>query len=110
MTVGELPLVILVGRILLVWASVAATIFVLYYGLSTPWYRYRLGWVVMLQGMALALALNLKLVLTFFLDADSRPVLLWVNVGIVGTIAVTSTALIYIMWSIRRKIKQGVSR
>lgn len=101
-----MPLVIFAGRVFLVLATISTTSFFLYYTLLSPWYRYRLGWVVMFRAMALAVVLTIKTVLTFLTDNLPVMVILWVNVAVVATIAVTSAAQIYIMWSMRHKIRE----
>lgn len=106
----HLPFVVVLGRVLLVLASFAANVFMVYYGISSPWYRYPLGWVVMLQAVTMALALNLSMVFTFLLDEQTRPFLLWANVGIIGAIMIVKVALIYMLWRIRRNAREGVSR
>jgi hypothetical protein len=102
-----MPLVIFVGRIFLVLATISTTWFWLYYTWLAPWYKHGLGWVTMFRAMALAVVLTVKTILTFLTDNIPAIVIMWVNVSVVATIAITSAAQIYIMWSLRRKIRGG---
>lgn len=101
----DMPLVIFVGRVFLVLAAIATTSFPVLYAFSA-WEKSLLGRSTMAQSVALALAVNLKLVLTFFLNPENRPYLLWVNVGILVAITVTSAWLTYTLLTIRRKARE----
>ena len=94
----EVP--IFIGRVFLVCAAVTTTAFPILYAFL-PWYHSFLGRVVMTQAVTIALAIDLKFVLTVFTDPENRAALLWVNVGIVLAIALTSGLLCYILISIR---------
>jgi hypothetical protein len=100
----ELP--IFLGRVFLVLAALGATAFPLLY-MSVGWFHSLMGRVVMSQALIIAFAIDLKLVLTFFLDPRTRPVLLWCNVTIMAGVAITSSLLCYILikirWENRRK-------
>lgn len=101
-----MPLVVFVGRFVLGLATITTTSFFVYYTLLSPWYKYRLGWVVMFRAMALATVLIISTILTFLTDDIPTDVIMWVNVAVVATIAITSAAQIYIMWSLRHKIRE----
>lgn len=94
----ELP--VFIGRVLLVCAVLVATAYPLMY-MGLPWHHSLLGRVVMAQAITIAAAIDLKFVLTFFLDPRTRTILLWVNVGILTGVVITSGMLCYILASIR---------
>jgi hypothetical protein len=98
---------IFIGRVLLIPAAIATTAFPVLYMFS-PWRKSALGQAIMLQSVTLSVAILLKLFLTFFVRGPARNFLLWTNVGILLLITVASTILTYLLWTFRRKEKEGV--
>jgi hypothetical protein len=100
----EIP--IFIGRVFLVSAAVVATAFPLLYA-TVGWYHSLMGRVVMLQAVTIAFAIDLKLILTFFLDPGTRPFLLWCNVAIMAGVTLSGGFLCFILakirWENRRK-------
>ncbi len=105
MTVMGLSLVIFIGRVLLVACAVATTAFPLVYS-RAPWYKTVLGRATMTQAIVLALAIDLRFILTFYYDPKALPYLLWVNVGILAAITLTSASLTYLVISFRRNARR----
>jgi hypothetical protein len=104
--IDGMPTVIFIGRVLLVIAAITTTSFPILYS-RVAWYRSILGQALMLLASTLAAAILLKLFLTFFSHSPAREVLLWVNVGTLLLIIISTSTLTYLQWSIRRKVKRG---
>lgn len=105
MITRDMELVVILGRLFLIIATISVTSFPVLYAFS-PWYRAPLGRAVMLQAVTLAFAIWLKFVLTFFLAEGPRGLLLWTNVIVLAMIAIATSALTYLLWHIRRNAKK----
>lgn len=104
MITRDMELAVIIGRILLIIATITTTSFPVLY-LFSPWYKKRLGQAFMLQAVTLMAAIWLKFILTFFLAEGPRQLLLWANVGILAAIAVATSSLTYLLWNIQRDAK-----
>jgi Kef-type K+ transport system membrane component KefB len=101
MITRDMNTAVIIGRILLIIAAFTVTSFpVLYW--FVPWYRSRLGQAIMLQAATLALAVWLKFTLTFFLANGPKTFLQWTNDVVLTLIIVATSALTYILYTIRR--------
>ncbi len=100
----DMELAVIVGRLILIVATVTVTSFPVLYAFS-PWYRRPLGRAVMLQAATLMLAIWLKFTLTFFLANGPRGFLLWTNVVVLTLITISTSALTYLLWTIRREAR-----
>lgn len=98
--------VIFIGRVLLVVAAITTTAFPILYSFS-PWYKSTLGQAMMVQAVTLALAIQLKMFLTFFAHSEARDTLLWINVATLVMIIIATSALTYLQWVLPRRIKKG---
>lgn len=105
MITRDMELAVIIGRLVLMLAVVTTTSFPVLYAFS-PWYNSSLGRAIMMQAATLALAIWLKFVLTFFLADGPRGFLLWTNVTVLVLITVSTSALTYLLWKIRRDAKR----
>lgn len=79
-------------------AAFFTTLFPVLYMFS-PWYKTKLGRVLMLQAVAFALAVDLTLLFQFW-TPDNIYVVLWLNVFVFTLIAVATGLLTWGMWRI----------
>ena len=86
---GDLQTIMNIGKVVLVIAAITTTLFPTLYAF-VPWWRSLLGRSMMAQSLALGLILDLSVVFQFFLTPSSRLVILWLNIGILAVIAVSS--------------------
>lgn len=93
---------VVVGRLFLIIAVIATTAFPVMYSFS-PWYRSRLGRAVMVKAVAFCLTIWLKVVTTFFLNEDTRPVILWVNAFALILIGMATFTMTYELFLLQRK-------
>lgn len=103
------PVLLLVIKIVISVAAVTTTSFPILY-LRSPWTKTWLGRVMMIQAAALAMAIDLSFVQVFFLNAESRPFLIWVNLSIITTIALTSAILTYLLWTFQDRARRRKER
>ena len=105
MITRDMELAVIIGRLVLIVATLTTTSFPVLYAFS-PWYRAPLGRAIMMQAVTLALAIWLKFVLTFFLADGPRGFLLWTNVVVLVLITIATSALTYLLWKIRRNARR----
>lgn len=82
----------------LAFAAFSTTLFPFLY-LFSPWYKTKLGRVLMLQSVAFALAIDLTLVFSFWTPTNIY-VVLWLNVIVFSLIAISTGLLTWAMWRI----------
>ena len=82
----------------LAFAAFFSTAFPLLY-LFSPWYKTKLGRVLMLQAVAFALAIDLTLIFQFWTPSNIY-VILWTNVVVFTLIAIATGLLTWGMWRI----------
>jgi len=105
MITRDMETAVIIGRLLLIVATISTTSFPVLYAFS-PWYKAPLGRAVMMQAVTLALAIWLKFVLTFFIAEGPRVFLLWTNVVVLILITIATSSLTYLLWTIRRTAKR----
>ena len=79
----------------LIVAAVCATVFPIAYSV-VPWYRTALGRVLMLHAVALALALDVTIIYTYWTKSNIA-LALWINFFVFGAIAFANVAFTYIL-------------
>lgn len=94
--------VVLMAKVLLTTAAIPTTLFPLLY-LRSPWFRSWLGRATMVQSIVLAILIDFSWFRTFFADVQNRLLFLWINVGIVILITVTSSLLTYLLWMFQHR-------
>jgi hypothetical protein len=107
MITRDMETAVIVGRILLIVATITTTSFPVLYAFS-PWHKRPLGRAFMLEALTVAFAIWLKFILTFFLADGPRTILLWMNVIILGLIIIFTSALTILLWRIRSAAKREV--
>ena len=105
MITHDMNTAVIIGRLLLIIATVTATSFPVLYWFS-PWYRSRLGQAIMLQAVTLALTIWLKFTLTFFLADGPKSFLQWTNVIVLFLVIVFTSTLTRLLWNIRQEAKR----
>lgn len=105
MITRDMELAVILGRLILIVASITTTSFPVLY-LFSPWYKTPLGRAFMLESATLALAIWLKFTLTFFLADGPRGFLLWTNVVILTLITIATSGLTYLLWGILRDVRK----
>lgn len=79
----------------LIIAAACATAFPVVY-LRRPWYKSALGRVLMLHGVALALALDLTLLFTYWRTTDLR-LHIYIDIAVIGLVAGATLGLLVIL-------------
>lgn len=92
-------------RVVTLIAAIAATSFPAVYAFF-PWRARPLGRVLMLQGVTLAAALNISLILSF-VRPNNIMVLFWINAVILTGIAVSTSSLTYMVWKLNTTQGRG---
>lgn len=67
-----------------------------------PWRSRRLGQMFMLQAISFAAAIDLTALFAFW-NPKNELVLFWVNAIVLTGIAISTSALAWIMWQIKKK-------
>lgn len=94
------PWVVLMAKVLLTTAAIPTTLFPLLYA-RAPWFRSWLGRATMVQSIVLAILVDFGWFRAFFADIKNAWLFLWINVGIVILITITSSILCYLLWTIQ---------
>lgn len=89
----DVQTVIHISQIFLVIAGFCVTTFPLLYGLYSPWYRSPLGRAVLLQSVAVALAIDLSIIGQFWTITTDPTFILVINVSVLSFVALASVYL-----------------
>lgn len=93
---------IFVGRLFLILALVMTTAYPVIYSLM-PWYKSRLGRAMMLKAVAFNMLIWLKVILTFFLNDNTRMFMLWFNAIVLILIGIATSLMTYELLQVQRK-------
>jgi hypothetical protein len=100
-----LEYLVFVGRVLLVIAALISASFPVLY-MRVKWYKTVLGRAIMIQALALALALWNSVVRIFFLQNTARVVVLGANVFFLFLIVIATAMLAFVQWRFLRDRKR----
>lgn len=91
----------------LIIAAITTTAFPVLYAFS-PWYKSKLGRIVMAQSLAFAVAIDMTTIFQFWVPSSMR-LILWLNALVFSSIAAASTALTWKLWKLNYKKKAGMT-
>lgn len=104
----DVQTVMQVSRIFLAIAAVCVTAFPVLYGMFSPWYKSHLGRAVLVQSVAVALAIDISAYGQFWAITDLHKILV-INVVFLGFISVASlyltTMMVYYNFKKREKLE-----
>lgn len=90
----DVQTVLQVSRIFLAITAICVTLFPLLYGLLSPWYKSHLGRAVLLQSVAIALAIDISAYGQFWAITEDIRTILIINVVFLSFISLTSLYLL----------------
>lgn len=96
--------VVVLAKVLLSTAAVPTTVFPLLY-MRSPWFRSWLGRATMVQSIVLAVLVDFSCFRAFFANIHNQKLFLWINVSIVILITITSSMLVYLLWTFQYRAR-----